>query len=142
MSCEMDTANRLRSLGHKVTPQRMSILCAVRHSDHHVSANAIHDEIQRLYPFVDVSTVYRTLNTAKELGLVVEVDLGKGDLEFEWLDETGRHYHLLCRVCGGESVVNGEPIARLVGAISNEHGFTADLEHMAIQGTCRKCSSK
>jgi Fur family ferric uptake transcriptional regulator len=70
---------------------------------------------------------------------VVEVDLGKGDLEFEWLGE-GRHYHLLCRVCGGESIVNGEPIARLVGAISKEHGFTADLEHMAIQGTCKGCS--
>jgi Fe2+ or Zn2+ uptake regulation protein len=135
----MDTAKRLRGLGQKVTPQRMSILCSVRHSDHHVSANEIHDDVQRIYPFVDVSTVYRTLNTAKDLGLVVEVDLGKGDLEFEWRGEE-RHYHLLCRVCGAESVVNGEPIARLVGAISREHGFTADLEHMAIQGTCRDCA--
>ena len=118
----------------------MSVLCAVRHSDHHVSASAIHEEIQRLYPFVDVSTVYRTLNTARELGLVVEVDLGKGDMEFEWLGE-GRHYHLLCRACGGETVVDGDQIAQLVGAISRQHGFVADLEHMAIQGTCKDCSN-
>src|SRR5688572_9121511 len=139
MSCENEVASQLRSLRHKVTRQRMSVLCAVRHRDHHVTANAIHEEEQRIYPFVDVSTVYRTLNTAKALGMSVEVDLGKGDLEYEWLGE-GRHYHLLCRSCGGESVVNGEPIAQLVGAISRQHGFIADLEHMAIQGTCKECA--
>jgi Fur family transcriptional regulator, ferric uptake regulator len=139
MSCESETADVLRKVGHRITPQRMSILAAVRHSDRHISANTIFDEVKRSYPYIDISTVYRTLNAARDLGLVHEVDQGRGDAEFEWSGET-HHYHLICRLCGKETVIDGEQVEAFVDAISREHGFVADLAHMAIPGVCKDCA--
>ena len=70
MSCENETAVALRDAGQKVTPQRMLILCTVRHARHHVTAPQTLENVRRSYPYVDASTVYRTLGSAAALGLV------------------------------------------------------------------------
>src|SRR5439155_1628623 len=71
MSCETETAVTLRHAGQKVTPQRMLILCTVRHASHHVTAGQVLDEVKRSYPFVDASTVYRTLSSAGALAVAL-----------------------------------------------------------------------
>ena len=83
MSCESETASTLRTIGQKVTPQRMLILCAVRHHQHHVTAGDVLEEVRRSYPYIDISTVYRTLNSAKELRLVNEMSRGAGENKYE-----------------------------------------------------------
>ena len=138
MSCETDTATLLRRIGHKVTPQRISILGIVRHAERRLSASAIHDEVVKSYPYVDVSTVYRTLSVAKDLGLVVELDVGTGDAEFEWAGEED-HYHMICEQCGGEIVGEGDEVKGLIEAIERAHGFKANIRHLAIVGSCRAC---
>ena len=138
MSCEIDTATLLRRIGHKVTPQRMSILGIVRHSQRRLSASAIHEQVMQSYPFVDVSTVYRTLGVAKDLGLVVELDVGSGDAEYEWAGEAD-HYHMICEHCGAEIVGEGDEVQAMIAAIEREHGFKANLKHLAIVGACKGC---
>jgi Fur family transcriptional regulator, ferric uptake regulator len=140
MSCEAETAVVLRQAGHRVTPQRLAILGAVRHSDRHISANSIFDEVRLAHPYVDISTVYRTLNAACDLGLVVQVDSGRGDSEFEWSGES-HHYHLVCRNCGRDMVIDSHHIDDFLDGISREHGFIATLDHMAIQGLCKDCAA-
>src|SRR5574341_2211879 len=85
MSCETETATTLRGAGQKVTPQRMLILSSLRHSGRHITASSILEEVRRAYPYVDASTVYRTLNSAAALGLVSETNMGTGESEFEWI---------------------------------------------------------
>ena len=51
------------------------ILSAVENSDDHISAEEIHAQIVAKYPYVNISTVYRTLELLKRLGLVTETDL-------------------------------------------------------------------
>ena len=63
MSCENETAVALRDAGQKVTPQRMAILSAVRHAGEHVTATSVIDQIQAAQPYVDPSTIYRTLSS-------------------------------------------------------------------------------
>ena len=79
MSCETDTVNVLRTTGQKATPQRLMILAALRHGSGHLTATDIFGEVQIEYPYVDISTVYRTLGVLKDLRLVSETDMGKGD---------------------------------------------------------------
>src|SRR3990172_254354 len=83
MSCESDTAAVLRAAGQRVTPQRILILGCVRHAGGHVTAAQILDEVRRSFPYIDASTVYRTLAAAKERRLVSEVNLGGGEDLFE-----------------------------------------------------------
>ena len=139
MSCEDDTAAVLRAAGQKVTPQRMLILGSVRHAEGHVTAAQVLDSVRLSYPYIDASTVYRTLSAAKELRLVSETDLGSGDNSFEWIG-VNPHHHLICRVCGAVSSLDEDRLQVLSSAIERETGFRADLDHIAIFGTCRQCA--
>lgn len=138
MSCEEETADTLRRAGHKLTPQRLMIVRALRHAGGHVSAAQIAEQVRGAYPFVDVSTVYRTLDVLKRMRLVTVTDMGSGDAVFEWAPERP-HHHLICSSCGAVAELDHSYLDALAARVQCEFGFTADLEHFAIFGLCRDC---
>ncbi len=142
MSCETETVQVLRDTGHKATPQRLMILAALRHADGHLRAAEIFDQVRVDYPYVDISTVYRTLTVLKELRLVSEIDMGTGDLAYEWLPPSGRHHHLICRKCGGVTSLDHHYLEDLGSEILAEAGFKPDLDHFAIFGLCSACQER
>jgi Fur family ferric uptake transcriptional regulator len=89
MGCENQVANLLREAGHKLTPQRMMIVSACRHAGGHRSAAEILADVRKDAPYVDASTVYRTLSVLKELRLVTETDLGEGETVSKVSDPAG-----------------------------------------------------
>jgi Fur family ferric uptake transcriptional regulator len=141
VSCEKDTADLLRAAGQKVTPQRLLILSCLRHAGGHVTAGQILEEARRSYPYIDASTVYRTLAAAKDLRLVSETNLGAGDNLFEWLGGD-RHHHLICRSCGQVTQLDESHLDSLTRSLQRETGFQADLDHIAIFGLCGACAEK
>jgi Fur family transcriptional regulator, ferric uptake regulator len=138
MSCEEQTATLLRDAGQKVTPQRMLILCAVRHSGDHVTVSEVLEDVRRSYPYIDASTVYRTLGSAREIGLVSEINLGSPDVRFEWIGQDP-HHHLVCRVCGHEQSLDSDYLNDLANALLSDYEFEADIDHFAIPGRCGHC---
>jgi Fur family ferric uptake transcriptional regulator len=140
MSCETETAGVLRGAGQKVTPQRMLILAALRHHHTHATASEILEEVRHSYPFLDVSTVYRTLSSARELRLVSELTRSGADAEYEWIGNDP-HHHLICRVCGGESALDSSYVETLAASLLTTEGFQADLDHFAIVGVCQRCAA-
>ncbi|MBA4181293.1 MAG: transcriptional repressor [Anaerolinea sp.] len=138
MTCEEETADLLRRAGHKLTPQRLMILRALRHAEGHVSAARIADQVRAVYPFVDVSTVYRTLDVLKRMRLATSTDMGSGDAVFEWAPEQP-HHHLICSSCGHVTELGHEYLEGFAERIGNEFGFAPDLTHFAIFGLCREC---
>ena len=141
MNNEPDIASLLRSAGQKVTPQRLLILTALRDSHGHVTASQILEKVKASYPYVDASTVYRTLAAAKDLRLVSETNLGSGDNLFEWIGSE-RHHHLICRICGSVGMLEEHYVEGLAATLERETGFDADLEHLALFGTCAGCRKK
>ncbi|HVP04387.1 MAG TPA: transcriptional repressor [Dehalococcoidia bacterium] len=140
MSCEKETALVIREAGQKVTPQRVLILCAVRHAGRHITASEIIEDLRAGHPYIDVSTVYRTLASAGDLGLVSETDMGTRDNEFEWIGKD-RHHHLICRTCGDVTSLDNSYMDGLATLLYEELGFQADLGHFAIFGLCRHCQN-
>ena len=138
MSCEKETALVIRETGQKVTPQRVLILCAIRHAGKHVTASHIIDELREDHPYIDVSTVYRTLASATDMGLVSETDMGSRESEFEWIGKD-RHHHLICRTCGDVTSLDNTYLDGLATLLYEEVSFQADLGHFAIFGLCRHC---
>ncbi len=138
MSCEDETAELLRRAGHKMTPQRLMIVRVLRHSEGHISAAKIAEQVKQVYPFVDVSTVYRTLDVLKRMRLATSTDMGAGDVMFEWAPEEP-HHHLICSSCGHVIEIEHRYLEPLETAVSRDHGFSADLNHFAIFGLCREC---
>jgi len=128
----------LRSKGFRMTPQRMMVLEAVEASEDHISAEEIFRQAHAKYPYLNISTVYRTLEMLKEQGLVAESDLGGGRLVYHPVGKA-HHHHLVCRKCGSVQDVDEAVFDRLSLEMKRQYGFEAVLEHMAIFGTCKKC---
>ena len=141
MSCETETAEALRRSGYRVTLQRILITSAVRHAGRHITANEILEQVQASCPYVNISTVYRTLAVLKELGLVAETFLGGNEACYEWV-ETSRHHHLICRRCGSVALLDHSYLEQLGAEILADYGFRPDLDHFAIFGLCAACQAE
>lgn len=124
--------------GYRVTPQRMMILEAINNSSLHISAEEIHSQVHAKYPYIDISTVYRTLQLLKEMGLVIETDLGGGRFVYHPAGKAN-HHHLRCRKCGNIQDIDEHVFKRLREELRRHYGFEADFKHMGIPGICSEC---
>jgi len=131
-------ANKLSELGYRLTPQRIMVLSAIEDSDDHISAEEIYTQIVAKYPQVNISTVYRTLELLKRLGLVTETDLGGGRVRYHPA-EKGHHHHLVCQECGAIIDLDESVLSSLKDTLLREYKFIADLRHLAIFGRCANC---
>jgi Fur family ferric uptake transcriptional regulator len=134
----MSCTETLREQGYRLTPQRLMILSAIHGSDHHISAEEIYEQVCAKYPNVNISTVYRTLELLKELGLVTETDLGGGIFRYHSV-EKGHHHHLICRKCGRIFELDEAVLKPVEGTILRKYGFRPDLSHLAVFGNCVEC---
>ena len=119
-------ANKLSELGYRLTPQRMMVLSAIENSDNHISAEEIYAQIVVKYPNVNISTVYRTLELLKRLGLVTETDLGNGHVRYHTA-EKGHHHHLVCEKCGTIIDIDESTLARLQDVLLHRYNFSAPV---------------
>ena len=131
--------SKLSEKGYRLTPQRMMILSAIENSDDHISAEEIYAQVTAKYPHVNISTVYRTLELLKKLGLVTETDLGGGRVRYHPA-EKGHHHHLVCIECGTVIDLDESLLSSLKSMLLHEYKFSADLKHLAIFGRCANCS--
>ncbi len=141
MSCETETAAVLRESGQRLTPQRLAILSILRHAEGHVTAAEILERMREVYPYVDISTVYRTMSAFKEQNLVSETDMGTGEYSYEWI-MTEPHHHLICRECGREVSLDHKYLHTIGRRLLKDYKFRAELDHLAIFGLCQVCDEK
>ena len=132
-----DATARLRRLGQRVTPQRVAILGAFGPREH-LTADEVSARVGAVTPGVNQSTIYRTLEHFRDLGLLSETDLGGGVRRFELLDDP-RHHHLVCLDCQAVQVLDDAVVAPLRREIAERHGFEPRLDHLALFGRCAAC---
>lgn len=138
MKQDGDILGKFRERGYRLTPQRLMILSAIEGSQNHISAEEIYSVVAAKYPYVNISTVYRTLELLKEIGLVTETDLGEGRVRYHPADK-GRHHHLVCQECGAVIDLDESVLGPIRDTLLREYNFTADLRHLAIFGRHVKC---
>ena len=139
MRQDRDLISQLSEQGYRLTPQRMLVLSAIANSDHHISAEEIYAQVVAKYPYVNISTVYRTLDLLKRLDLVTETDLGGGRVRYHPVDK-GHHHHLVCQKCGAIIDLDESVLSSLQSQLLREYKFSADLRHLAIFGRCANCN--
>ena len=108
--------------------------------DRHISAEEIYAQVLAKYPYANISTIYRTLELLKELGLVTEITLGDGCVRYH-PSEKGHHHHLVCQKCGKTIDLPEAELISLEGALSRDYKFKANLRHLAIFGLCADCQA-
>lgn len=133
-----ELAEALRGTGYRLTPQRLMILSIVHDNQGHITAEQIYEKVREQYPYVDISTVYRTLQLLKRLHLVTETNLGGDSVEYE-LVATQPHHHLVCQRCSVTIRLDDSFIQPLRERLREDYGFEVDMEHFALFGVCRRC---
>ncbi len=134
-----ELVGQLRARGVRVTSARRALLAAlVDAENHHLDAQDLSAAVQRAVPDVHLSTIYRSLDSLEELGLVDHVHFGHGRAIYHLADEP--HQHLLCDVCGAVVEVPDDVFAELTSTVQRAYGFTIRPHHFAVIGRCRACS--
>ena len=128
----------LRDKGYRLTPQRELILAAVDDLGH-ATPDEVLAHVQQHASTVNASTVYRTLEVLEELGLVRHTHLSDRAPTYHSTREH-EHVHVVCRGCHSVRSYDPELVQSLVAALG-EDGFSVDVGHLAIFGTCAKCSA-
>ena len=129
----------LRRKGLRITPQREMILTAFAENDQHLTAEQIFEKVHRSSSSVNIATVYRNLDMLREYGILTVTVIPGGPLEWE-LASDHPHHHLVCEHCHRvlqipESIVND-----LTAQLLTQHGFHANLKHLALTGLCADCA--
>lgn len=81
----------------RVTPQRIEIFKELADADDHPSAESLHQRLSDRMPTLSLDTVYRTLGTFCEMGLINKVETTESQAHFEVTFT--RHHHLICERC-------------------------------------------
>ncbi|MBR1846871.1 MAG: transcriptional repressor [Bacilli bacterium] len=132
----MDEKEILRSHGLKATPCRVSVLRYVSSLDSPISADALYERIKG--EGADLSTVYRTLNSLVEAGLLrKEVGPNKENI-FSLLKDEVQHV-LVCLRCGKRVPLEGCPYHEVNEQIEEKTGFRVLDHNTEIYGICPAC---
>lgn len=140
MAEHQELLRELRAAGYRRTPQREMILDAIHKAGGHFNAEQVYNAVRAQSSYVNRSTVYRTLDLFKEIGLVVELQAGNGQTEYE-LASVGGHHHLVCRSCGKTIELADHYLVSFTEDLRKDYGFEAEIQHLAISGWCADCRS-
>lgn len=138
MSAHVEVLETLREHRVRLTPQRIAIVEIIAAKQGHVTADEVYAGIHTRFPYVDISTVYRTLEFLTDLGVLNVIDMGGGRAEYELVGREP-HHHLVCRVCKQTTSVDASLFHPLREALYDRFGFDADVRHFAVFGVCRRC---
>ena len=134
----MAEKHELHQKGLRLTPQRDLVLQAVRALGH-ATPEEIAERVRQTHPSINLSTVYRNLDTLENVGLVQHTHLGHGGATYHASEELN-HLHLVCEKCGAIGDAPLEVAASFVQQLSDDYGFKTDVTHFAISGLCAACS--
>lgn len=135
------SAELLRSAGLRRTPTRLSVLARLES----LARPCSHAELLALPDLsgLDDITLYRTLNTLVEAGLVHRIHGIDGVWRYSTQPRSrpgcpGNHAHFLCSSCGTMQCLLDQPMPR----VDLPEGTEVQGRHFLVYGRCATCSHR
>ena len=119
----------------RVTPQRVAVYKILREAQRHLTAEEIHQRLQRRIPAVSLATVYSIAELLKANKLISEIRIKFDKSCFE--ARTEGHHHFLCRRCGEIFDVDIPPCTTLQSMRVDGHSI--EKLHGYFYGECKNC---
>lgn len=131
------TKQILKESGIKPTYQRLKILDFMRqNARNHPTVEMIYAELAQEIPTMSLTTVYNTLSTFIEKGLVCGVTITGTEVRYDFNTES--HHHFLCKKCS--QIKDVDVPCSLSGQKGNLiDGHKIEEIHGYFKGTCRDC---
>lgn len=132
---------QLRQAGHKVTPQRITIINSFMESAALLTPAALYERVRKIDPSIGEVTVYRTLNIMAEMGLICMVHTR--DNSHSYISRPPEHHdHLVCSVCGKVINFTDCNLSALEKRLMAETGFKIENHRLDYFGRCRECAGE
>ncbi len=126
-----------RNAGLRMTHQRLEIFREVAMTAEHPDAETIFSRVRGRLPNISHDTVYRTLASLEQLGLIGRVSPVCGRARYDANSDT--HHHFICTECGSiADVYVYESIPLPMGLEQLGH---AESLHLQVRGICHKCNA-
>jgi len=131
---------RCTAAGIPLTAQRREILSVLLQRDDHPTVDQIHSAVQERLPDISRATVYRTLETLSELGLLQRVEHPGSAVRFD--ANMAPHHHFLCRRCHALVDLPLEAIQGHQGlAFVGDPTLRVEEVAIVLRGTCPACAA-
>lgn len=137
MSCTAEYVPHLRSLGFRVTTQRLAILHVLVDSGAHLLPTQVYDRARRKARGLSQPTVYRTLDFLAQHGIVQPALNAQKHVVYQ-ISRHG-HHHLLCSSCGGSMEVEHELVDDFYRTLETRSGYRLTASHLTLFGLCPAC---
>ena len=123
------------------TQQRQLILEIIEQAGRHVDADEIYQQVRQKSPNISLSTVYRSLQLFKDLGLVEEHQLNGIRRYYESTPQS-RHHHMVCLRCGQVFEFTCPSTERIKSRLGREEGFKVTGVDVCLVGYCPECQQR
>ena len=133
----MDIAQKLRSEGFKVTPQRIAIYNVLYGQNDHPTAEMIYQNLRKEYPTMSLATVYKTMEIFERIGLVKVLDMGDDCSRYDW--DTHNHPHLRCTQCNRVEALDGIDVEKIQADVERLSEYRVTGQQLAFEGICPDC---
>ena len=137
------TAGRrvLNQAEKRATAQRMLLLELIRRGGGHLDAEELHQRARKRQPRLSLSTVYRTLQLFKHLGLVEEHHFDESHHHYEMRSQA-EHHHLVCLGCGKVIEFQCPLTVQMKQDVAGKNDFEVLGTEVRMVGLCSDCQSK
>jgi len=139
METVRELTNALKNNGLKITPQRLMIFKVLEKNTAHPSAEEIYKTVKKVYPSVSFTTIYKTLETLRDLGEVKELYIDKDRKHYD--PDISSHHHFICSVCKKIHDIHEDFSANIKLNESFHKKFTVSGFRISFYGTCNECES-
>lgn len=134
-----DLLGRLKSAGHRITPQRLAIIKVLVESEKHPSVEQIYRQVHKDFPTTSLATVYNTLECLRELGEVLELPFSSGS-RYDGQNPSP-HPHLVCTACGTIEDVDID-VTQTAADVAASSGYSEVQHRLEFYGVCPRCQGK
>ena len=132
-----DIRTRFKAQGLKVTPQRAAIYKALAETTSHPTAEALFHQVAKDYPMISPNTVYYTLSTLKDAGLVKEVNYWHDRARFD--ANVTPHHHLICLDCRAIFDIEDRSLNQIRQKAKIPKDFQVLSHQVEFYGYCSPC---
>lgn len=131
--------NELEAAGKRATPQRHAICQALVEHGGHPTVSEIFEQVREKVPMISQATVYNTIDTLHELGLVRRLDIANHDHTHYDLD-VKPHINVVCRHCEYIADVSLDMLDDLLAQVAERTGCEIDAHAgLIVYGVCPEC---
>lgn len=133
---KIDIKKTLKNSGLKVTKQRILILETLIDAKNPLSADDIFEIIKKKIN-VDLSTVYRNLNSLEEEGVLLKTNLE--NTSYYQINSSSHKHFITCSECNKKFTIDHCPVHELEEIIEKETGFIVNSHNFEFSGICPEC---